>query len=109
MIMGESNPVTTIIWSLLASLAGAVTALSYRPFQHMTKCEISIAIIVGTSFAIFVGPLVALLMFRGNQPDMRIMGGVLYLMASGSNILIPLGVRKISTFFGGKNETERKN
>lgn len=107
--MPDSNhPFTGFIWPLLASLAGALTALSFRPFKDMTRSEITLAMAVGTSFAMFVGPLAAWWIFGTGPVDFRIFGGVLYLMASGSNILIPLAVRKLGQLFGVKNEEAGK-
>ncbi|HVQ09517.1 MAG TPA: hypothetical protein VMS43_13885 [Allosphingosinicella sp.] len=105
----NNHPWATLVWSLLASFAGALTALSARPFRDMTRGEIMMALIVGASFAIFVGPLVALWIFGRSQVDLRIMGGILYLMATGSNVLVPLAVRKLSSLFGsnGSNGASR--
>lgn len=102
----SNNPLAQLVWTLLASFAGALTALSFRPFKDMTKGEITVALTVGASFAIFVGPLVAQWMFGEGPVDIRILGGVFYLMASGSNILIPLLVKKLTTFFGGEEKAK---
>lgn len=104
----SSNPLTQIVWTLLASFAGALTALSFRPFRDMTKGEIMLALTVGASFAIFVGPLAAKWMFGDGPVDIRVLGGVFYLMASGSNILIPIAVKKLGGFLGVKQEEDAK-
>ena len=101
----EDHPLARLLWPFLAAIAGAITALSFRPFRNMTKGEISLALFVGFSFALFVAPLTAKLMFGDGPIDIRIMGGLFYLMASGSNILIPLAVRKLSAFFGASAQT----
>lgn len=100
----NSHQLTALIWTLLASFAGALTALSFRPFKNMTRGEIALALIVGASFAMFVGPLVATWIFGSGPVDIRILGGIFYLMASGSNILIPMAVRWLGRFFGAKEE-----
>ena len=99
-MIGPENPYLRIFWPVLASLAGAITALSFRPFKQMSRIEIVLALIVGTSFATFVGPLAAAWMFGEQPADIRLLGGMFYLMASGSNILIPLAVKKVGSFFG---------
>lgn len=104
----SSNPLTQLVWTLLASFAGALTALSFRPFRDMTRGEIALALTVGASFAIFVGPLVAHWIFGNGPVDIRILGGIFYLMASGSNILIPMAVKKLGSFFGVKHEGNGK-
>ncbi len=98
--MNEGNPIALWIWTILASFAGALTALSFRPFAQMSRTEVMLSLIVGASFAIFVGPWVAQWIFGSATPDVRVLGGLFYLMASGSNILIPLAVKKVSSFFG---------
>lgn len=98
--LSNENPFALWVWTILASFAGALTALSFRPFVQMRRAEILLSLVVGASFAIFVGPWVATWIFGNGQADIRVLGGLFYLMASGSNILIPLGVKKLSGFFG---------
>ena len=97
----NENPLLEWIWTFLASFAGALTALSFRPFEKMKRGEIVISLTVGASFAIFVGPWVAWKIFGDGQVDTRILGAVFYLLASGSNVLIPLMVRRISGGIAG--------
>lgn len=102
--MDSQTPGVRFIWALLASLAGAITALSFRPFQSLSRGEVTIALVVGMSFAMFVGPWATVMMFGKGPVDIRILGGVFYLMASGSNILIPLAVKKLSELLGQKGD-----
>lgn len=92
-----------LLWAFLASIAGAITALSFRPFKNMTKGEIFLALFVGASFAFFVGPWVVQLVLGDGPIDLRIAGGIFYLLASGSNVLVPIMIRKLSHFFGEKS------
>ncbi|MEA3044582.1 MAG: hypothetical protein QOH47_2420 [Sphingomonadales bacterium] len=96
------------VWTLLASFGGALTALSFRPFKDMTRWEIVLALTAGASFAIFVGPWAAKLIFGDGPVDARILGGLYYMMATGSNVLIPVGVKWLGSFFGVKNEEKPK-
>lgn len=100
--MNADNPFFQWLWTILASIAGALTALSVRPFAQMSKTEITLALFVGASFAVFVGPWAVHLIYGSEPIDLRIMGGVFYLMASGSNVLIPFLVRKLGTMFGAE-------
>lgn len=93
------------LYAILASLAGALTALSFRPFKSMSKGEIALALFVGASFALFVGPLAALWMFGRGPVDIRLFGAILYTMASGSNILIPFVIKRIQVALGYKEGT----
>lgn len=92
------------LWTILASIAGAVTALSFRPFKKLSAIEIGMSLFVGASFAMFVSPWVIQLAFGSNPVDVRIMGAIFYMMASGSNILIPFLIQKIGANFGFKDE-----
>ncbi len=58
------------------------------------------AVFVGFSFAYFVGPLVIGWIFGTGPIESRQLGGVYYLLASGSNALIPYAVKWISRVFG---------
>jgi len=103
-----SNPLAQIAWTILASFAGALTALSFRPFRNMTRGEISLALTVGATFAIFVGPWVAQMIYGNGPVDIRVLGGIFYLMASGSNILVPLAIKKLSSLVGVKAEENER-
>lgn len=98
------HPFAKLAWLGLAALAGAITALSFRPFKHMTRAEIIIAVFVGFSFAAFVGPWAAAVIFGDGPVDLRILGGVFYIMATGSNLLLPPLIRKVGELFGVKAE-----
>ena len=102
--MLHEGPWARILYPLLASIAGAITALSFRPYKAMSNFEIGLSLFVGASFAMFVGPWVAFMVFGNGPADMRMMGALFYVMASGSNVLIPLAVRWLSRSFGMKSE-----
>lgn len=100
----EDNPIVRWLWPMIASLSGAVTALSFRPFKQMSPVEIWMALFVGASFSWFVSPWVNRMIFGNGPTDVRILGGVFYLMASGSNILIPFAIKWFSKVFGTQKE-----
>ena len=100
------HPFTRAFYLVLAALAGSITALSFRPFQKMTKAEIGVALFVGASFSIFVGPYIIYMWFGSGEVDYRIAGAILYITATGSNVLIPVAVKKLTEFFGGKSKDE---
>ncbi len=96
----DSSPTAQFIWAILAALAGALTALSYRPFDEMTRAQIFFSVFVGASFAIFVGPWVVKLVFGTGPGDPRVIGGLYYLLATGANVFIPMLVKKLSGLLG---------
>lgn len=104
----EDNPIFRWMWMVLASFAGAVTALSLRPYKNMQPLDIVIALIVGTTFALFVSPWVAHAAFGYEPPGIRVVGALYYIMASGSNILIPVAIRWAKKFFGSTLSEEEK-
>jgi hypothetical protein len=104
--MLDDNPLLRWLWPLLASLAGAVTALSFRPYAKMSPIDIIIVLFVGTTFALFVSPWVAHTVFGYSPPGIRVVGGLYYLMASGSNILIPFAIRGLKRFVGSQKEDD---
>ncbi|MGZ8286150.1 MAG: hypothetical protein ACXW27_09160 [Allosphingosinicella sp.] len=110
---GNDTPLAGYVWLALASFAGALTALSVRPFKNMTPMEIILSLSVSASFPIFVGPWAAKLYFEDGPVDFRMVGGMYWVMACGSNILIPLVVKKAAQFFGtaasdGRREDEEE-
>ncbi len=80
-----------LIWSLLSSVAGAITSLSFQAWKNMSLPEILMSLFVAASFAFFVGPLVL-----KSVDDLRTSGAILYLLATGSNVLIPRAVKWMS-------------
>ena len=102
------GPVMRWLWPALASLAGAITALSFRPFRQMTPGEIAMTLFVAASFSWFVSPWVVHTLFGGDLTNERVLGLVFYVMASGSNYLIPFAVRWLGKPFGAHGEESRK-
>lgn len=88
-----------LIWSLLSSIAGAITSLSFQAWRNMSMAEIMMSLFVAASFAFFVGPLVL-----KSVQDLRMSGAILYLMATGSNVLIPRAVKWLTKVFGDSAE-----
>jgi hypothetical protein len=91
-VFEQDSPLMRFLYPILASVAGAVTALSFRPFKGLTAGQIALAVFVGFSFAFFTGPL-AVRAILGANPDARMQGVVYYLLASGQNALIPLAIK----------------
>lgn len=88
-----------LVWSLLSSVAGAITSLSFQAWKNMSGPEILMSLFVAASFAFFVGPLVL-----RSVEDLRMSGAILYLMATGSNVLIPRAVKWLTQAFGNGGE-----
>lgn len=102
--MKEQSAFSAVFYPLLASFAGAVTALSFRAFRDMTKAEIFMTLFVGASFAFFMGPWITTMVFGNGPINLRLQGALYYLLASGSHIFIPLVWRKLTLFVGTKDE-----
>jgi ABC-type uncharacterized transport system permease subunit len=85
-------------YTTLGAIAGAITALFFRQWQDMSRVQIVFAVFVGFSFSFFVSPL----LFR-NISDKQVAGGIFYLMATGSNALIPLAVKWLGNFIPDKS------
>lgn len=99
--MIDDNP---RLWSLIASAAGAVTSLSFQQWEGMSWQKVTLALFVATSFGFFVSPLLLT-----HISDHGIAGAVIWLLAAGSNILIPKAVKLLSgamdRMFGANTET----
>ncbi len=100
------HPFTRALYLALAAFAGSITALALRPYKDLNRIEIAFSIFVGFSFSIFVGPWILVQMYGAGPVDHQIAGGVLYISAIGSHGLIPVAVKKLTDFFGGKEPKE---
>ena len=100
------NTLMRWIWPLLASLAGAITALSFQPYRKMRAIDIVMVIFVGTVFAVFMAPWMGELIFGDESPHYRILGAVYYISATSYNVLIPVMIRKVRTLLGDSTENE---
>jgi hypothetical protein len=96
------DPIGSHVWLVLASFAGALAALSVRPFKNMSALEISLSLMVSASFPIFVGPWAASVYFGAGPVDLRVLGAIYWIMACGSNILIPLLIKHFGRVFGAR-------
>lgn len=99
--MTDEPAFTRLIWGLLGSVAGAITALSFQSWKDMTRGQILMSLFVAASFSFFVAPL-----FFSSVRDTRAAGGIFYLMATGSNVLIPRAVKWLSSAFNGGSEPQ---
>ncbi len=102
--MSDDGLLARWLWPLLASVAGAITALSFRPWKTLSPVEVGMALFVGASFAFFVSPVVIHLLYGKGPVDPRQLGGIYYVMATGSNALIPAAVKWLSVRTFGKPE-----
>lgn len=105
MIGGES-PVTNWIWTVLATIGGSISALSFQPYKRMTRAEIGLSLVVSFTFALFFGPLVGYWIFGTGSVNWRLMGAVMWGMAAGAHYLIPLGIRKLGLMSGMASEKD---
>jgi hypothetical protein len=91
-------------YTLVAALAGAVTALSLMPsWQEMKRSEIIMTLTVGFSFAVFVTPWASSLAF-GQDVSPYTQACMTYIMGSGANSILPTVIRKVRGFFGTGEE-----
>jgi hypothetical protein len=84
------------VWLCLAALAGALTALSFKQFQPLTVRERVMLVFVGFVFAIFVGPLIVGWVLPNEQANSKIVGALYYLIAAGSNWLLPAVIERLA-------------
>lgn len=104
--MDSHNPLVWA-WLVLASLAGAVTSIAFRPYKDMTWRDILLAFVVSSTFAIFVGSAiaewVAVKLLGGGQINLRVYGAVMWFMAAAAYFIIPVLFARAKRWVG---ETE---
>jgi di/tricarboxylate transporter len=86
------------LYTTTGAAAGAVTALFLRQWESMSRTQIAVAVFVGFSFSFFVSPLL-----YSNLSNKQVAGGIFYLVATGSNVLIPQMVKWVSSLMPGKD------
>jgi len=98
--MDPDNAFNKMLYTIMAAAAGSITALSLSKWKEMGGTEIALTLFVGASFAIFVAPWIANSWFGVPETDTRAIAAITYLSAAGSNILIPILIRKFSRTLG---------
>lgn len=84
----------------VASIAGAITALSFKKWQAMSSIEVVFGLLVGASFAWFVTPLIVEKIASPSPENVRITAGLTYLVAAGSNVIMPLMIGQLRKRLG---------
>lgn len=87
-------------WIWLASIAGAVTAMSFQQYKDLTWRERSMLVFVGIVFAVFVGPLIVGWLFGAEKPDSKIVGASYYIIAMSANVIIPKLLKAVEALAG---------
>jgi len=98
----QDNPLFKVVYPAMAAFAGSVTALAFMRWKEMTRVEICLAVFVGFSFAMFVTPWIAHLIFGVSEADARTTTGLTYVMATGSNTILPTLVRRLNRILGSE-------
>jgi|SRR6187402_1270656 len=98
----DEGPLNRMIYAAMAAFAGSVTALAFMRWKEMSRVEIFLAVFVGFSFAMFVTPWIAHLAFGVSEADARTTTGLTYVMATGSNTILPTLVRRLNRILGSE-------
>lgn len=104
--MDFDSALNRLLYTLLGAFAGAITALAFMKWKEMSKIEIALTVFVGFSFAVFVTPWLAQMVFGVADTDIRVMAGLTYVSASASNTLLPKLIRKVSKLTGPDEEVK---
>ena len=100
------------LWASLATLSGAISSISLRPYKEMSKAQIAMAFTVSSTFAMFVGSFVAEWVARrffGPGPiNLRAFGAVMWFMAAASHFLLPVMISRAKRFADAFGEVEQK-
>lgn len=103
--MDNNNSALMWLWMTLATLGGAITSISLRPYKEMTRPEIILAFFVSSTFAMFVGSVAAEVVARwaakylGGAPvNLRVYGAVMWFMAASAHFLLPVAIGRAKRF-----------
>lgn len=84
------------LWGVIGSFAGGMTSLYFQPWKTWGWGQIIWWVLIATAFAFFVAPMIF-----SSIRDQKISGGIYYLMATGTSVLLPLAVRQLQKMMGG--------
>jgi hypothetical protein len=82
-----------LFYGAVASLAGAVTALSFLPWKTMRWAEIAMTLFVGSAFATFCVPYLAGRIGNVDLNELRALCFFTYVGATGANVFLPIIIR----------------
>lgn len=95
--MNEHHDLPRMAYIAAAAIAGAVTALSMMRWKSMAWSEIAMTLFVGTTFSIFVVPWIAADWAGIDISNLRVICGATYIGAMGSNVFIPMLIRRFKS------------
>lgn len=101
--MTDHGDHANLAYTGMAAIAGAITALSFMKWREMSWPEVGMTIFVGAAFALFAVPFIAADWLGMDINNLRAICGVTYLGATGSNILIPIAIRRLRGAIGGED------
>lgn len=84
----------------LAALAGAFSSLGARSWRGMTRLRMTITVMTGTLFAVFVTPWAAHAFVGIQEGDARATVALTYLFAFAAHILLPRFVHWLEKIIG---------
>lgn len=84
---------TNLFYGAIASLAGAVTALSFLPWKTMRWAEICMTLFVGSAFATFGVPYLVGTLGGVELGELRALCFFTYIGATGANVFLPIIIR----------------
>lgn len=92
-----------LVYTGMAAVAGAITALSFMKWREMSWPEVTMTVFVGAAFSLFAVPWLAADVAGMDIENLRAICGITYLGATGSNILIPIAIRRLRGLVGGED------
>lgn len=84
----------------LAALAGAISSLGARRWRNMSKGKIALAILMGSTFALFVTPWVAHEYIGVKEDDARAIVALTYLFAIAAHLILPWIIHRLERLIG---------
>ena len=89
MKMNHDEWLVRYVYIPLAALMGAVSSLGARKWRTMSRMQILLTVIMGTSSAIFLTPWAAHQFFNVKEDDARAIVALTYLFGFGAFIVLP--------------------
>lgn len=88
--MEEFRQYVEYLWLGLASLAGAITSVTFPQHRNLTPRQRATMVFVAWTFAIFVGPLIIGEVFPAEPAASQRAAAFYYLLGTSANWLLPI-------------------
>jgi hypothetical protein len=106
------DPVRHYAWIFGAAIAGAISAQPVMRWKEMNWAERILTVFVGSTFAVFLTPLIASRVLRIDDHDLQTVCALTYLAGTIGNAVVPILIARGKDWaatWGGKKASNKRS